>query len=227
MQDIKKKLLIIGLIGAALTMVGDFLLMGVSTYDAQTSIDPYMLAAQQISYTRIGLAAFFGYVGIPISSVGFLALCKMCEDKYSALYRVYRNSVIAFGVVGGGGHILCCFLMTGLKKNLEIGLQGTEVLTKTVAEQAGYLVPCLIVFFAVYFVFVISQILLIARHKTVLPAWAAFINPFTLKILLNMTRFMGHGAFANGLACSNMSFGAIVMFVFWLVFIRVSSNKRS
>ena len=44
------------MIGAVLTMIGDFLLLGVDSAGATGSLGQYILAAEKISYTRIGLA---------------------------------------------------------------------------------------------------------------------------------------------------------------------------
>ena len=48
-----KKLLLYGMIGAVLTMIGDFLLLGVDSNGAIGALGQYILAAEKISYTRI------------------------------------------------------------------------------------------------------------------------------------------------------------------------------
>ena len=54
------QLLSYGIAGAVLTMIGDFLLLGVDSTGAEGAISQYLMAAEKISYTRIGLAGFFG-----------------------------------------------------------------------------------------------------------------------------------------------------------------------
>ena len=46
-----KKLLLYGMIGAVLTMIGDFLLLGVDSNGAIGALGQYILAAEKISYT--------------------------------------------------------------------------------------------------------------------------------------------------------------------------------
>ena len=111
-----KKLLLYGMIGAVLTMIGDFLLLGVDSNGAIGALGQYILAAEKISYTRIGLAGSFGFAGIPITAFGFYALYELMQDKASVLARVYKTSVYGYVAFGGAIHIICCYLVTGMKK---------------------------------------------------------------------------------------------------------------
>jgi hypothetical protein len=217
------KLTYVGMIGAILTILGDFLLLGV---DSNTSggglFDKYLDIASKISYTRIGLAGFFGYIGIPLTAIGFLALHRMIKEKESALAKVYKWSmVMGFAALGGGVHIICCYLVTGMKINLEAGT--TDVVSAVMNQQSGFLVPSFLVFFAVYFVACISMIVLIAKGKTILPKWMWILNPLVMKIVINALGKLGTNAFFNGLACSNMSLGALIILLTWMIVIKRKS----
>jgi hypothetical protein len=217
------KLTYVGMIGAILTIIGDFLLLGV---DSNTSggglFDKYLDIASKISYTRIGLAGFFGYLGIPLTAIGFLALHRMIKEKESALAKVYKWSmVMGFAALGGGVHIICCYLVTGMKINLEAGT--TDVVSAVMNQQSGFLVPSFLVFFAVYFVACISMIVLIAKGKTILPKWMWILNPLVMKIVINALGKLGTNAFFNGLACSNMSLGALIILLTWMIVIKRKS----
>ena len=203
-----KKLLLYGMIGAVLTMIGDFLLLGVDSTGAVGALGQYILAAEKISYTRIGLAGSFGFAGIPVTAFGFYALYELMQDKTNALARIYKASVYGFAASGGAIHIICCYLVTGMKKALETGTDQESMLSVILAEQGGYLIPCFIIFIAFYLANVITMILCISKGKTPLPRWMWLINPFTFKILLNLVGKMSTAAFWNGIACSNMSLGA-------------------
>jgi hypothetical protein len=216
----------IGIIGAILTIIGDFLLLGV---DSNTSggglFDKYIDIASKISYTRIGLAGFFGYLGIPLTAIGFLALYRMIKDKESCLARVYKGSmIISFAALGGGVHIICCYLVAGMKMNIEAGT--ADVVSAVIHQQAGFLVPSFIVFFAVYFITCVSMIVLIAKDKTILPKWMWILNPLIMKIVINAFGKLGTSAFFNGLACSNMSLGALIILLSWMIAIN-RINGRS
>lgn len=45
------------------------------------------------------------------------------------------------------------------------------------------------------------------------------VNPLTFKILLNAIGKLGTSAFLNGLACSNMSLGGLIIMAAWLIVI--------
>ena len=207
-----RKLLLYGMIGAVLTMIGDFLLLGVDSTGAGGALGQYILAAEKISYTRIGLGGSFGFVVIPVTAFGFYALYELMQDKTSILSRIYKASVYGYVAFGGGIHIICCYLVTGMKKALETGTGQESMLSVILAEQGGYLIPCFVVFMAFYLANVITLILIIAKGRTPLPRWMWLINPFAFKILLNLVGKMSSAAFWNGIACSNMSLGALIIF---------------
>ena len=214
------KFVVYGMIGAVLTMIGDCLLLGVDTREAVGSLGQYIVSAQKVSYTRIGLAGSFGYVGIPLTAFGFYVLYLMLEKKDSMLARLYRASVYGYIALGGAIHIICCYLLTGMKKDLETGTCAEGILTAVLAEQGGYIVPCFIVFFIFYFMNIITMILLIVKKKTCLPGWMWIINPLTFKLLFNAIGKLGDSAFLNGLACSNMSLGGLLIMLAWMICIK-------
>ncbi|MBR3508008.1 MAG: hypothetical protein IKO03_04430 [Lachnospiraceae bacterium] len=225
MKQKEKKYLIWGIIGGILTMIGDCLLLGVdSTGAGSGALDKFAIIATRVSYARIGLGAFFGFIGIPLSVLGFYALFLSLRDKETRTARLYKLSLYGFGTLGGAIHVICCYLLTGIKKDLECG---TDDLLKTVLEeQGGYVIPSVIVFFAFYLLCVITMILLIVRRKTYLPSWMWILNPLTLKILINMIGNLGTSAFLNGLGCSNMSLGGIIIFITWFCFMQKEGEKN-
>ena len=215
----RKRFLIYGMIGAIFAAIGDFLLLGVDTTGASGSMGQYFMAASQISYTRIGLAGFFGFVGIPVSAFGFYVLYLLMDDKDSVLARLYRASVYGYIALGGAIHIICCYLVTGMKKDMETGTAAENILQAVLAEQGGYVIPSGIVFFIFYFLNVITMLLIVAKKRTILPGWMWIVNPLTFKILLNAIGKLGTSAFLNGLACSNMSLGGLIIMAAWLIVI--------
>ena len=215
----QSRYLIYGLIGAILTMIGDFLLLGVDSVGAEGTLGQYIIAAEKLSYTRIGLAGSFGFVGIPITAFGYFALYELMGDKTTTLAKLYKASVYGFIAFGGAIHIICCYLVTGMKKALETGTSQSDMMTVILNEQGGYVIPCMVIFFAAYLVNVVTFIIIIAKKKTMLPSCLWLINPLMFNILLNMLGKLSTSAFWNGVACSNMSLGAIIIFTVWIIII--------
>jgi hypothetical protein len=149
----------------------------------------------------------------------------MIKDKESSFAKVYKWSmIISFVALGGGVHIICCYLVAGMKMNIEAGT--ADVVSAVINQQAGFLVPSVIVFFAVYFVACISMIVLIAKGKTILPKWMWMLNPLVMKIVINALGKLGTSAFFNGLACSNMSLGALIILLAWMIAIKRINGRR-
>lgn len=116
-------------------------------------------------------------------------------------------------------YCICCYLVTGMKKDLETGTAAENILQTVLAEQGGYVIPSGIVFFIFYFLNVITMLLIVAKKRTILPGWMWIVNPLTFKILLNAIGKLGTSAFLNGLACSNMSLGGLIIMAAWLIVI--------
>ncbi len=220
MNDKMKKYLLLGIIGGIFSMIGDCLLCGVSSYGAGGGIDKYAVIAQKISYTRIGLAGFFGYIGIPVTVFGFYVLYMSLADKESLAAKLYRVSLYGYLALGGAVHVICCYLVTGIKKDLEAGAD--NLLMTVLHEQGGYVIPSMVIFLIFYLIHVAAMIYLVAKKKTFLPAWMWIMNPLTFKILINAFGRLGNSAVLNGILCSNMSFGAIIIFAaWWIVLLRL------
>ena len=114
-----------------------------------------------------------------------------------------------------------------MKKALETGTTSDDMLTVILNEQGGYLVPCFVIFFLFYFINLVTMILMIAKKKTCLPAWMWILNPLLFKILFNVLGKMSTAAFWNGIGCSNMSLGALVIFIVWMIVICRKSGKTA
>ena len=220
MNDKIRKYLILGIIGGVLTMIGDCMLCGVDSYGATGGLDQYAVMAVKISYTRIGLAGFFGFVGIPLTVFGFYVLYMTLEDKGSKAAQLYRASLYGYLALGGAVHVICCYLMTGLKKALETGAD--NLLMTILREQGGYVIPSMAVFLVFYLMSVVTMIILITKKKTFLPPWTWILNPLTFKLVFNVLGRLGNSAVLNGILCSNMSLGAIIIFAAWWI----ALNKR-
>ncbi len=215
MKEKRRNYLILGILGGILSMTGDCLLLGADSNGAAGMLGRYEVIASQISYTRIGLAGFFGFVGIPLTVFGFYCLYMSLADKKCRAARLYRISLFGYTALGGAVHVICCYLLTGIKKDIE---SGTDDLLMTVLhEQGGYVIPSMIVFLVFYMMNVVTMIILIAKKKSPLPAWMWVLNPMTFKIVINAIGRMGSSAVFNGIQCSNMSIGAIIIFTAWLL----------
>ena len=141
------------------------------------------------------------------------------EDKSGMLAKLYQASVYGYVALGGAIHVICCYLVTGIKKALETGTTEDHILAVVLSEQGAYMIPSAIVFFSFYFLNIVTMIVIIVQKKTILPKWMWILNPLVFKVLLNGIGKLGTSAFLNGLACSNMSLGSLIILTGWLIVI--------
>lgn len=52
------------------------------------------------------------------------------------------------------------------------------------------------------------------------------VTAFVFKVLINGIGKLGTGAFLNGLACSNMSLGALIIFIGWMIVVLKTRDER-
>jgi hypothetical protein len=68
--------------------------------------------------------------------------------------------------------------------------------------------------------------ILIAKDKTILPKWMWILNSLIMKLMINALGKLGTSAFFNGLACSNMSLGALVILLTWMIAIKRIGDRK-
>ena len=126
--------------------------------------------------------------------------------------RFYRLAMYVYLAVGGGAvHLPCGVFMWLYKSVAEAAGQavGHDIALKYLLY---FLLPVTVVF-AVFFIGAsIVQFIAFARGCTPFPKWYSVFNLLVGKVVFNGVRRFGNTALINGIATSNMSLGAIVMF---------------
>lgn len=215
---------ILAFAGAVLSIIGDTLLGGLTYAAGIGRMTGLMLSCQQLSYARIGMGALFGALGIPLTFFGFEQLARLLENggaKRAALHgKLMRAGAYSVAFWGAAVHVLCAAAMAAEKFALESGFAPTgESTLDTVPQQLlapalWLLVPIMIIFVLMYTVACIVLFVDIAAGKTYLARWACVCNPFIIKIVLNaLSNVMPNTPLFNGLRFSNMSFGALILFI--------------
>lgn len=210
-------------IGTALSILGD-LFLGWLTYAA--GIDRtagLLLSCQQLSYARIGIGAFLGALGIPLTFFGFEQFARLVEQgtaKRAALHgKIVRAGAYSTAFWGAAVHVLCAAAMAAEKFALDSGFAPAgdtamdAVPHELLAPALWLLVPITVVFMLVYTAACIVLFADIAAGKTCLARWACVCNPLVCKMVLNvLSNVMPNTPLFNGLRFSNMGFGTLVLF---------------
>lgn len=97
---------IIGLAGAFLTLLGDFLMGSVE------GTQWYIYAGSAVSIPCIAVGGLLGVVGIPLEAIGYTGLYKLLKNKESKTAKVMRTGIFGGAVLGGAGvHLGCAAAM--------------------------------------------------------------------------------------------------------------------
>lgn len=202
----------IGLLGAVLTLIGDLLIGYVTFPEGAGMIESYFAAALALPVWRPILGGMIGFLGISLEFLGLMTvypLLKKNMPKGAAFYKLAMYVYLA--IAGGAVHLPCGVFMW---------------LYHTAAEAAGqavayelafhyilyFLLPVSMVFYVFFAGSSIVQFVGIVKGHTPLPKWYAVFNLLIVSAAFNVFRLAGNYALVNGLATSNKSIGAILLF---------------
>ncbi len=207
----------IGLFGAVLTLIGDLLIGAAKFPDGADMIQGYFGIALTMPAWRPVLGGLIGFAGICLEFPGFLTICPLIGDEKSLNSRFYKLAIHVFLAVGGGAVHLPCGVFMWLYKSV----------SETAGKAAGYdiamkyllyfMMPATAVFSVFFIGACVVQFIAFFKGRTPFPKWYCVFNLLIGKVVFNMVRQLGNTAFINGIATSNMSLSAIIMFTALLV----------
>ena len=184
-----KKLLMIGLFGALLTLIGDCLIGAVKFPDGANL-----------------------FVGICLEFPGLMTICPLIREKMPRGSSFYQLAMYVYLAVGGGAVHLPCGVFMWIYKTV------AEAASREIGYDIAlrYLLYFMLPATAVFSVFFIGasvvQFIAFISGRTPFPKWYCVFNLLLGKAVFNSVRQLGNTALINGIGTSNMSLGAIVMF---------------
>lgn len=208
-----RKYLLIGLAGAILTLVADMLIGYVVFPKDAGLLTGYFAAALELPPWRPILSGMLGFLGISLEAFGLITLYPLIKKSMPRGAKFYKLSVYIYLAVAGGAVHLPCGVFMWLYRAASMAA-GQEIGYHLALQYLLYfLLPVTIVFMVFFIGSSIVQFIAVLKKKTPLPRWYAVFNLITGWVLFNAVRKLGSGAFINGIATSNKSLGAIVMFI--------------
>lgn len=217
-----KKLLCLGILGAAMGLVGDFLL-GWLVYPQSDMLYAGMIAGcADLSYMRMGLSICFGGIGIPLQCFGFKAVAGLIyEGGHKTAARLVKLCGMATAAMGGAVHILCVVAMYLVRVECDHGFDplAGETLLDTIPDSAKQfavwgLLPFTVIFYVPFMAGLIAMFAAIVRKHTVLPRVACLFNPLLGMGLINtVTKLLPNTPLVNSIAMGNMGFGSLICFL--------------
>lgn len=202
-----KLLLLIGLLAAIVTVLGGELPIG---WYKMPETDDLLMALLggygNVSTLQLSFGVFFGGIGIALQLFGFEALSRIIgmNGQNPKASRMIHIGALACGFWGPAVHILCIALMYVCR--------GNDI--NEIINFAGLIVaPVCIVFLPVYFAMMIVMFIAVFRKKTVLPRFAALLNPAIIMMAVNCIAFFGgNHEIAHSLQMANMGLGSLITF---------------
>ena len=229
-----RRLLLIGLIAAVVTVLLGELPIGWTEYPA-VSGDPsgmlgMLIGSADLSMGQLALGTLFGGIGIPLQYFGFEGAARLIgasSNKKSA--RLMHWGAMATAGLGGIVHVICIGLMFVCKCVDLSGMTGLGSIPQPVMDFTLWLVmPISIVFMPVYYAMCVALFVAVVRGKTCLPRWAAALNPLTATLVINaLPMILPASPAVNAIGMANMGIGSVVTFAGLLALLPHSTENSA
>lgn len=238
MKNKKKlqKMLGIGLLGAVMGLVGDFLLGWLVYPTIEIPYIGMIAGCADLSYARMGLSMVFGGLGIPLQYFGFRAVSDIIRaGGHEKSAKLVHLGAAATAALGGAVHILCVVAMYLVRVECDHGfepLAGSTLLDAIPDSAMQFalwgLLPFTAVFYVLYLVGLVTMFVAFAAKYTNLPRLTCLFNPLLGMWLINTaTGFLPNTELVNSLRMGNMGFGSLIAFSGVLVMLSVRKDSTS
>jgi hypothetical protein len=198
----------IGIIGAFIILVGDFL-MGWGVKDTSLSgIESQVSQYLTVSDSRMFCSSFLGLVGVPLAALGHFGIYKLIKpysQKYSKMYMIGSLGFLAFG--GAGVHLssieAAFFYKYMTAANPSIALAGS------VKFSLYFLLPLYIALLSAWIIIVYAHIKAVAKGLSPYPRWCWVFSMPVGTLLFSLFGFFGNHAIVNAIMVGAFSLGNI------------------
>lgn len=215
-QSKVQRWLLIGILGGALSFLGD-LFLGWMVYPETGNFYTALIAScGDLSDLRLGLGGFFGAAGIPLSFFGFWAIGVIISESSPKHAKLVQIGAASMAFWGAAVHLMCTAAMFLLKTEANVAA-GSTILEAIPERSLAFLIyivlPVTLLLMIPYAIACVLIFINIAAGRTSLPRWICVFNPLIFKVVINLLSNIGiNNCVFNGIHMSNMSFGALVTF---------------
>ncbi len=203
-----KNCLLIGLLGALLTVIAEFLQGFVPSTDTTDQLSKLFSSFYALPDWRIGIGATLGAVGILLQFFGLYAISLRFINPDHKAAKCYRAGMYLYAVLGAFVHILLSAMIYLYKVSYSVMLDFL----------IWFVLPSLLVFLAGYLLFSLAMLWLIGKGHTPYPKWLWVCNPLCGKLFITaVTAFLPPTALVNGIAYADMGISALLIFLTFLL----------
>ncbi len=218
MSDTKKirRYMIIGLIGALVTVVGEMLQGAVPSGQVADKITSLFSSFDNLPVWRIGAGSTIGALGILFQFFGVYGIYLTFRNKESMAAKIYYAGMYVFSILGSIVHVLMSMMIDAYKISMEHMIEVT----------IWFVAPIVILFFLGYIPFAVAMAIQFWTKQSTLPKWLFWLNPLFGKIFFNViTAILPSSALVNGISFSNMGLSSVILFTAVLLNIRKAENE--
>lgn len=208
-----RKLLLIGLLGAILTLIGDLLIGYVKFPEGAGMLEGYFAAALALPVWRPILGGLIGFLGISLEFLGLMTLYPLLKKNMSGSAAFYRLSMYVYLAIAGGAVHLPCGVFMWLYHSVADAAGQTVGYDIALQYVLYFILPVTVVFYVFFAGSSIVQFVGIVKGNTPFPKWYAVFNLLIVSVFFNTIRNIGNYPAINGIGTSNKSLSAIVMFI--------------
>lgn len=205
-----RKYLMLGIIGAAVTVAGELLQGAVVAPEMANEMVRIFSTIGVLPVWRIGLGSTLGGLGILMQWFGFHGICLSFDNKNTRMASAYRAGNLGFAILGSLVHILMSVYMFVYKLTSPMGMGHTY----RMEFMNWFVMPITVIFFAAYGLFSVTMFIQFFKKHTVFQKWSWVLNPVIGKIVINMlTAVLPNTALVNGIGFADMGLTSLITFV--------------
>lgn len=211
-KSINKKNLIIltlvGLFGAVIILIGDFLMgWGVRNESIQ-GIEGYIYQYLTLSDSRMFWAAILGVIGVPITTIGHFAFYKIIKQYTQKHAKIHAIGSLGFLTFGGAGVHVSSIATAFFYKYMKLA-NPDNALNLSIKFACYFPLPLYIALFICAIILSYVQIKTIASGLSPFPRWGWIFSMPIGAILVTPVIFFGNHPIVNSLMVGALSIGNI------------------
>ena len=211
-----KTTLLLGIMGAILTLIGDLLIganpAGGSDITTGSSMLDAFADSAATSDFRLVLGGMLGMIGLPLEGAAYFGIGKyLLKNQRGIMPILYQTAVLAQTGIAGSAHLSCAVI--ALLINWIAPIDASLAVDVALKYTYDILTPMTIIFGVLLFIALVYLFVLMIKGDTPYPRYAAFYNmAFGAGVGMIVGALIGSNTIGNGISTAAVSLGTLWMF---------------
>ena len=206
-----RKLMIIGIFGAIMTFIGDFILGFRTGNESLSGLEQKLSSYLSLDDWQIFLSALLGFIGIPIEGLCYFSVYRLIAPYSMKHAHLYRAGIFGYLMFGGCGVHVPCLACVFFYKYMTAASPETA-LDASIKFGMCFLLPGTVMLLIFFVIQSIAHISAFAKGLTPYPKWCwIFCMPVGMALTM-LLKFVGSNALASALTAAWISIGNLWMF---------------